>query len=394
MKRLALFSLALLSLASCNNSVQPGQTVVKISAQGTDELVISQLSPQAVNTLDTLRSEDGNFEYIMTVDTGDFFLVNNSGLRIPFYSSGGEQILIEIEPLTNAVDRPYSIKGNKESMRIKEVNDMVYAAARRIDSLGNIITQHRDSADFAEIRDAMQVAFETELSSTTDALMAIIDNDPGNLANLFIWPQSLANRQLIRAEEHFEYYEKVNTALQSAYPQNPHALNFQKQLENIRMQVEAARAMEAKQAALAPGKPAPEISMANAEGEILNLSDLKGQVVLIDFWAAWCRPCRAANPELVKVYNQYKDRGFTVMSVSLDGLPQQQNPREDWLKAIEQDGLSWNYHLSDLRGWSNAAAQLYGVQSIPFTVLVDREGNIVAKNVGPNNLGTSLEGLL
>jgi hypothetical protein len=97
---------------------------------------------------------------------------------------------------------------------------------------------------------------------------------------------------------------------------------------------------------------------------------------------------------LVKIYNDYKDQGFTVMSVSFDGLPQQKSPREEWLSAIQQDGLSWPYHVSDLKGWKSAAGQIYGIQAIPFTVLVDQEGNIVAKNVNLAELPAQLDALL
>lgn len=122
------------------------------------------------------------------------------------------------------------------------------------------------------------------------------------------------------------------------------------------------------------GGTAPDFKQATPEGKDFGLSDLRGKVVLIDFWASWCGPCRRENPNVVKLYNQYKDEGFTVLGVSLD------TDRNRWLGAIEADGLTWP-HISDLKGWQNSAAQLYGVRSIPHTVLVDREGKIIARNL-------------
>jgi peroxiredoxin len=126
--------------------------------------------------------------------------------------------------------------------------------------------------------------------------------------------------------------------------------------------------------ATAVGQPAPDFSQAQADGTPLSLSSLKGKLVLIDFWASWCGPCRAENPNVVKVYNKYHDKGFDILGVSLD------DNRENWLKAIEDDGLTWN-HVSDLAGWKNAVAAQYAVRSIPHTVLVGADGVIIAKNL-------------
>jgi len=107
----------------------------------------------------------------------------------------------------------------------------------------------------------------------------------------------------------------------------------------------------------------------------MKLSDLKGKVVLIDFWASWCGPCRKENPNVVKTYEKYKADGFTIMSVSLD------TDREKWLAAIKQDNLTWPNHVSDLKGWSSKVGRMYEVGSVPFTVLIDREGRIIKVNL-------------
>lgn len=122
------------------------------------------------------------------------------------------------------------------------------------------------------------------------------------------------------------------------------------------------------------GAEAPDFAQATPEGKDLRLSDLRGKVILVDFWASWCGPCRRDNPHVVGLYNRYKDKGFDILGVSLD------RDRQRWLDAIEQDGLVW-HHVSDLKQWSNAVAQLYGVNSIPHTVLVDKEGRILARNL-------------
>lgn len=137
--------------------------------------------------------------------------------------------------------------------------------------------------------------------------------------------------------------------------------------------------------AVVVGMEAPDIVMPGVDGHLRRLSDLRGSVVLIDFWASWCRPCRMENPNVVRLYQKYHERGFNIFSVSLD------NRRDAWMKAIEDDGLVWPDHVGDLRGWQSAGGRLYGVSSIPATVLLDREGRVLARNLRGQELENKLK---
>ena len=132
------------------------------------------------------------------------------------------------------------------------------------------------------------------------------------------------------------------------------------------------------------GNMAPEFSGPTPDGKTLALTDVlkNNKLTLIDFWASWCKPCRIENPNVVRVYNQYKDQGFTVLSVSLDRA----DHKDRWLQAIEDDQMDW-YHISNLQHWNEPIARQYGVRSIPATFLVDSEGKIVAQNLRGNALG-------
>ncbi|MBR1549474.1 MAG: AhpC/TSA family protein [Bacteroidales bacterium] len=170
-------------------------------------------------------------------------------------------------------------------------------------------------------------------------------------------------------EQYAPLYKKIRDGLIDKWPENEFVKHVDSRVRT----------------ALVAGMEAPDIVMADRNGNTRRLSDLRGKVVLIDFWASWCRPCRMENPNVVRLYSQFHNKGFEVFSVSLD------NNRDAWLKAIEDDHLSWPNHVSDLRGWSSAAGRLYGIQSIPATVLVAPDGKIMARNLRGKDLENKLK---
>ena len=186
-------------------------------------------------------------------------------------------------------------------------------------------------------------------------------------------------------------YRAIGNRLMSEYPDHPNTQG----IVQVATALEQQKKLKESQQKIKVGLEAPDIALEDPNGEIKRLSDLEGKVVLLDFWASWCGPCRKSNPHLVEVYKKYKDKGFTVYSVSLDGLDTRkrnaakannmleaslENQKKRWLNAIEKDQLEWDSHVSDLRKWECAPAREYGVTSIPKTFLIDRDGKIAAVN--------------
>ena len=187
--------------------------------------------------------------------------------------------------------------------------------------------------------------------------------------------------------KNLEILENVADAFKKKYPGSPMAETMENQFLQIRS---AYQEFELSKNNTSNGNSgmAPEISLKDPNGKIRKLSSLKGKIVLLDFWASWCGPCRRENPNVVRLYKTYKDKGFTVFSVSLDSNP------AAWKQAIAADGLIWPDHVSDLMGWDTPLTQIYGFNSIPHTVLIDTKGKIIATGLRGANLEQKLRELI
>lgn len=232
-------------------------------------------------------------------------------------------------------------------------------------------------------------------SMSVEDVEAYVESTPYPILASYVAFRALGNQFL-------DIQKKAHSKLAAAYPNEPLTLEYGKLISATEMQMMANQAEEAVQI----GQPAPDIVLQDPNGKNISLSSLKGKVVLLDFWASWCGPCRRENPNVVKVYHKYKDRGFTIYSVSLDGIDDRtmsrlgsqdqvnammQDSKARWLDAIDKDGLSWSYHVSDLKKWDSMGAAIYGVRSIPRTFLIDREGKIAALNLrGAENIEREL----
>lgn len=183
-------------------------------------------------------------------------------------------------------------------------------------------------------------------------------------------------------EGYLSVLKKVSFAYNEKYKNSPIAASLQNQVNEIE------KALNEYKLTKSGNKLAPEISLKNPSGKTMTLSSLRGKVVLIDFWASWCGPCRRESPNVVKMYNKYKDRGFTVFSVSLD------DDAEAWKRAIKSDGLVWPYHVSDLLKWETPLKESYGFNSIPYTVLVGKDGKILGTNLRGESLEQKLKEVL
>jgi thiol-disulfide isomerase/thioredoxin len=228
-----------------------------------------------------------------------------------------------------------------------------------------------------------------ELRKPLDAFsLEQMKKDPGNPFNIILQTSAVPITGFDGWDAgNIDILKTVTAAFDAKYKSSPMAANMAMQTAEIERAYNEYHTSKASAKEM-ENMDAPEISLNKADGKILNLSSLRGKVVLIDFWASWCGPCRKENPNVVRLYNKFKDKGFTVYSVSLD------NDINAWKQAIQSDGLVWPNHVSDLLGWKSPVVQTYGFNGIPYTVLIDKNGKILGVGLRGQELEQKLNEVL
>ena len=292
---------------------------------------------------------------------------------------GGQKVVVLLEggeTLNMAAD------GYMTDIKTGKKGQAVVTGSKNMEQYGKLMAQYEDIRvknttwqsqynDAAEKKDqkkmdAIMVQSEQSSKDFTNKVKAMLPGMGTSLVALFA-------TNFLNVDNDFATLDTLAQRFERENPNSPQAKGFIGNIARIR--------------GLMLGGVAPDIALNDTTGAAVPLSSLRGKFVLIDFWASWCGPCRMENPNVVRMYNKYKDKGFTIYSVSLD------QSRDSWVKAIRNDNLTWT-HVSDLRFWQSAAAQQYGVTGIPKTFLLDKEGKIIAKDLRGPALEQKLEEIL
>lgn len=367
MKRLLAGSIllaVLFSVISCNTKKIEGFTIDgNITGSDTGWVLLVKREEGKMITADSVQVNNGKFTFTGKVDLPEMYYlkIKKANESFPFFI---ENSVIAIKVYADSIDKSVitgSVTHNLYATYLK----IEMASELKMDELYGNYLKARDAKDSV----AMKINSDA-LDSVQNALPVFIKDFAIKNGKSVVAPYLvLGNAWAFSLND----IKAINKAMDTSIANSSYAKALAER-EAILTKVE-------------PGQPAPEFTMNDTTGKPISLSSFKGMVVLVDFWASWCGPCRAENPNVVSAFKKFSSKGFTVLGVSLD------DDKAKWTAAIAKDGLTWT-HVSDLVRWGNAAAKLYGVRSIPANFLLDKEGKIIAGSLRGEDLMKKLEEVL
>ena len=367
--------LAIVFIASVVFATKTGDGAKGYKIQVTSNLaektlvVLSKITDAKLEIQDSAyAAKDGAFNFTGSGSEGSslYYLTfgNTTPPGIPVILENGAQVKLGVTKVGGAYD--ITLVGGEYNKSMLSLYNLYTGFEKEMEAFNAEVATIDATTVTEEIRTNTTQRYNKMISSRSEAIEQFIQNEPASPATYFavkyLFQKPASKLILIAADK-----------MEKELPNSLYTKNLVSLAANIGPAVE--------------GAIAPEISLKTPEGEILALSSLRGKVVLIDFWASWCGPCRKENPNVKKIYEKYKDQGFEIYAVSLD------NNAAQWKGAIAKDGLAWK-HVSELLGWKGTVSRAYGVGSIPQTFLLDKEGRIVKTGFRSHELESLIQPLL
>jgi len=371
--------LACITFYSCNTKKEEGSFTVNGNISNVEnqrifleQLFFSQQNPQVIDTADVVNGkftisgvgkEEGMYRLRLEKSEGGYVFMNDKD-EIPFKADFKTQ----------------SLQGSTFSTPVNEAfkNFLLELDKKRTELVA--ISSKIEGLKTTKNNDSLIAAETLRLNELNNSYRSFIQKTAETTSSPNIAMFAIGNLDM-------EVLKTLVPAISKKFPNHQGVSGLVTQFNQALTQQNQPQQPQQPQSIPGIGAQAPEFTMADTSGKPVSLSQFKGKYVLVDFWASWCGPCRGENPNVVAAYNKFKNKNFTILGVSLD------ENKEAWLKAIKADKLTWQ-HVSDLQGWNNATVSLYGYQGIPYNVLLDPKGKIVATELRGGALEEKLKQLL
>jgi thiol-disulfide isomerase/thioredoxin len=380
-KKLFLYLFIVLVSASCkHNTVKISGTIV--NPVSGSYIILDELKSNELKPIDSVKvSSNGTFSFKREIKQPSFYLLkSNNNNFLTMLVEPGEKITMKVH--SDSLNYPISLEGSKGTESMAEYNKTLRTTIKKLTGLNKIYEQNVDKPELPRVIESLDSLANIYLVEINTFTKKYIDENIKSLVSLVALYQQVApSVYVLNPSKDAKYFIKVDSSMYSQYPDYEPVVTLHEQVKELtsKMNGETTTAPES-----TSGSIAPEISLPTPAGDTIKLTSTRGSVVLLDFWASWCAPCRKENPNLVNVYNIYHKKGFQIYQVSLD------KTKEAWEKGIQDDQLDKWIHVSDVKYWNSIVVPLYKVESIPCNFLLDKDGRIIASNLRGEQLQKKL----
>ena len=355
---ISLSVILLLSFCDGNKKNSSFQLKGTLSDSKAETLYLEKLGSAKQVIIDSvILDENGNFEFTNYTPKIGFYRIktNDKNFAMLVLDSADK---VTITGSVKDLGNTFKVEGSPETTIFIEYNNLSKSRDIKLDSLNKAFQLLMEANKMDSKRmDSLSAIFEGPYNSIINQSNILMVDKISKNTNMY---SSIMAIQALDPDKYSDLYKSLDAGLSKKFPNDKNVIMFHEVVERM--------------LSTNVGQFAPEISLPSPDGKEIALSSLKGKLVLIDFWASWCGPCRKEMPNVVKIYSKFKNKGFEIYGVSLD------QDKEKWMEAITKDGINWP-QVSDLKYWDNVAARIYNVQGIPYTVLIDKDGKIIAKNL-------------